>query len=234
MTVSKEIGKKLNTFRKARGMTLEALARQVCKSKSTLSKYEKGEISLDVETLYELAQALGVHVEQLLYVPPERTPIRDSAASPAFFKGLSRFYGYIFDGRANQLIRCVFDVLAPSEENGYKIMMYMNFKEYAHYENCENTYWGYIRHFDALTRITLTNQDTPMEQASVQVLASYLDSPTKWGLFTGFSSRPMMPIATKILLSKQVIKEDEEFLKSLKISREDVRILKLYNMLSIT
>ena len=73
-----------------------------------------------------------------------------------------------------------------------------------------------------------------MEQASVQVLASYLDSQTKWGLFTGFSSRPMMPIATKILLSKQVIKEDEEFLKSLKISREDVRILKLYNMLSIT
>ena len=44
----------------------------------------------------------------------------------------------------------------------------------------------------------------------------------------------MMPIATKILLSKQVIKEDEEFLRSLKISREDVRILKLYNMLSIT
>ena len=234
MTVSEEIGKKLNTFRKARGMTLESLARKVCKSKSTLSKYEKGEISLDVETLYELAQALGVHVEQLLYVPPERTPIRDSAASPAFFKGLSRFYGYIFDGRANQLIRCVFDVLAPSEENGYKIMMYMNFKEYAHYENCENTYWGYIRHFDALTRITLTNQDTPMEQASVQVLASYLDSPTKWGLFTGFSSRPMMPIATKILLSKQVIKEDEECRRSLKISREDVRILKLYNMLSIT
>ena len=38
MTVSEEIGKKLNTFRKARGMTLEALARQVCKSKSTLSK----------------------------------------------------------------------------------------------------------------------------------------------------------------------------------------------------
>lgn len=234
MTISQEVGKKLNTFRKARGLTLEALARQVCKSKSTLSKYEKGEISLDLETLYELAQALGIHVEQLLYVPPERTPIRDSPASPAFFKGLSRFYGYIFDGRANRLIRCVFDVLAPSEENGYKIMMYMNFQDYAHYEDCENTYWGYIVHFDALTRISLTNQDTPMEQASVQVLASYLDSQTKWGLFTGFSSRPMMPIATKMLLSKQVLKEDEDVLKSLKISREDIRILKLYNMLSIT
>ena len=113
-------------------------------------------------------------------------------------------------------------------------MMYMNFRDYAHYEDCENTYWGYIKHFDALSRISLTNQDTPMEQASVQVLASYLDSQTKWGLFTGFSSRPMMPIATKILLSKQVLKEDEGFLKSLKISREDIRILKLYNMLSIT
>lgn len=234
MTVSEEIGKKLNTFRKARGMTLESLARKVCKSKSTVSKYEKGEISMDIETLYELAQALEIHVEQLLYVPPERTNIRDAAKVPAFFRGVSRFYGYIFDGRANSLIRCVFDILAPSEEKRYKLMMYMNFRDYDHYQDCENTYWGYIEHYDALTRISLTNQDTPMEHAGVQVLASYLDSQVKWGLFTGFSSRPMMPIATKILLSKQVIKEDEEFLRSLKISREDVRILKLYNMLSIT
>lgn len=85
-----------------------------------------------------------------------------------------------------------------------------------------------------MTHITLTNQDTPMEKASVQVLASYLDSDTKWGLFNGFSSRPMMPIAIKMLLSKTRLKEDEDRIRLLKVSREDVRLLKLYNMLSVT
>ena len=107
----------------------------------------------------------------------------------------------------------------------------MNYKDFQNYQNCENTYYGYIEHYDAMTHITLTNQDTPMEKASVQVLASYLDCDTKWGLFNGFSSRPMMPIAIKMLLSKTRLKEDEDLIRLLKVSREDVRLLKLYNML---
>lgn len=113
-------------------------------------------------------------------------------------------------------------------------MMYMNFKDYETYQNCENTYWGYMEHFDALTNIILTNQDSPMEKASIQILAPYLDTDTKWGLFNGFSSRPMMPIATKILISKKRLAEDDNLINSLKISKEDIRLLKLYNMMSVT
>lgn len=113
-------------------------------------------------------------------------------------------------------------------------MMYMNFKDFKNYQNCENTYWGYIEHYDAMTYISLTNQDTPMEKASVQILASYLDSDTKWGLFNGFSSRPMMPIAIKMLFSKNRLKEDADLVRLLKVSKDDIRLLKLYNMLSVT
>ena len=49
--ISYEIGKKIRTFRKSRNMTLEELARIVCKNKSTLSKYETGEIVLYNETI---------------------------------------------------------------------------------------------------------------------------------------------------------------------------------------
>lgn len=73
-----------------------------------------------------------------------------------------------------------------------------------------------------------------MEKASVQILASYLDSDTKWGLFNGFSSRPMMPIAIKMLLSKSVLKEDIALIQQLKVTKDDIRMLKLYNMLSVT
>ena len=73
-----------------------------------------------------------------------------------------------------------------------------------------------------------------MEKASVQILASYLDSDTKWGLFNGFSSRPMMPIAAKMLLSKKPLEENAELIRQLKISKNDIRLLKLYNMLPVT
>lgn len=232
--ISMEIGKRIHTVRKMRKMTLKEVSELVCKSVSTLSKYEKGEIAVDIETLYDLADALQVHVEQLLYRRPDRTKIVSPDSSPAFFNGVSQFFSYLYDGRSNSLIRCVFDVLSETENNQYRIMMYMNFKDYQNYQNCENTYWGYIEHYDALTNIILTNRDTPMEKASVQILASYLASDTKWGLFNGFSSRPMMPIAAKMLLSKTMLKEDESLIRQLKISRDDIRLLKLYNMLPVT
>lgn len=232
--ISTQIGIRIRNFRKKRGMTLDALSDQIHKSKSTVSKYEKGEISVDIETLYEIADALDVHVEQLLYCPPRFSPGSGRSSNPAFFQGASQFYSYLFDGRSNKIIRCVFDVLSETEDHRYKIMMYMNFKDYQNYQNCENTYWGYIEHYDAMTQISLSNQDTALEKASAQILASYLDSDTKWGLFNGFSSRPMMPIAVKMLFSKTRLKEDETLIQQLKVSREDIRLLKLYNMLSVT
>lgn len=234
MMIREKIGKKINIYRRAKKMTLEELSQQICKSKSTLSKYEKGAISIDIETLYDIASALNIHVEQLLYITPQEGNLQNDVACPAFFKDLSRFYAYYFDGRDHHLDRSVFDVLSRGEEGKYRLMMYMNFKNYDSYQDCENTYWGYIQHFDAMSRITLTNKDTPMENVIIQVLASFLDSPVKWGLFTGFSSRPMMPVALKILLSKQPLKEEESLVKKLKVSREDVRNLKHYNMLSVT
>ncbi len=231
--ISTEIGRQIRIFRKKRHMTLDDLSQRICKSKSTISKYEKGEIPVDIETLYEIAQALQIHVEQLLCCLPGRATLSETKDSPAFFAGCSQFYSYLFDGRNNQLTRCVFDVLSETSDSAYKIMMYMNFKDFDDYRTCENTYWGYIEHYDALTHIQLTNQDTPIEKASVQILASYLDADTKWGLWNGFSSRPMMPIAMKMLFSKTRLHEDAALAQKLKVSREDIRLLKLYNMLSV-
>lgn len=231
--ISLQIGSRIRSFRKSRKMTLEELSRKINKCKSTVSKYEKGEISLDMDTLYDIAKALGVHVEQLLWRPPEKASV-SSAKEPSFFFGASQFFSYLYDGRSGSLTRCVFDVLSETEDRQYRIMMYMNFRDYRNYQKCENTYWGYMEHYDAITNIQLTNQDMPMEKASIKILASSLNSDTKWGLFTGFSTRPMMPIAIKMLLSKRRLTEDDSLIRLLKISKEDIRLLKLYNMLSVT
>ena len=229
-----EVGKLIRNHRKKRKLTLEDVAKRIGKSRSTISKYENGEIAIDIETLYELAEVCDVQVEQLLVRTPNEHPISTDKSIPAFFGSVSRFYGYLFDGRSNDLIRCIFDVRTEPETNRFRIMLYMNYHDPEQYQDCENTYSGYMDHFDALTTIGLVNTETPMEKASCQVLAPYLDAETKWALWTGFSSRPMMPIATKMLLSKTPLTEDGDLIRRLKISKEDIRLMKLYNMLVVT
>ena len=64
--VNEHIGGRIRMYRKARGMTLQQLADSIHKSRASVSKYENGEITLDVETLFEIAQVLMVSPSQLM------------------------------------------------------------------------------------------------------------------------------------------------------------------------
>ena len=62
--INVEIGKKIRNFRKNQKMTIEELAKLINKSKATVSKYEKGEIIIDIVTLYEIAVYVNLKVPQ--------------------------------------------------------------------------------------------------------------------------------------------------------------------------
>ena len=231
--ISEEIGRNIHNYRKISHMTQEQLASSISKSKTTLSKYEKGTIIVDIETLYDIAEVLHVHVEQLLYQLPVKEEMPVSRRNSTFFQGVSQFYAYLFDGRTNKLIRCVFDIVSSTDEGKQGIRLYMNFQNYDNYRQCETTYYGYIEHFDALTNIILTNENSPIEKASAHILASYQHSDIKWGLFNGISSRPIMPISIKMLFSRIRLEETDELIQQLIVNKDDIRLLKLYNMMSV-
>ena len=232
--INKEIGKRIRICRKHRGMTQDELGAKIYKSKATVSKYEKGEISVDIQTLYDIAEVLSLHIEQLLWYNPE--PDFSASANktlPLFFRGITKLYGYIYDGRNDSVLKCVFDILSQEDEGSYKVMMYMNYKDFEHYQICENIYYGTVEHWDTLTAMFLVNQHLPMEKAAIQLLASSLDYDMKMGLWTGLSTRPLMPVAAKILLSREPLKEDEELLEKIKISKEDIKNIRHYNMFPV-
>lgn len=228
-----EVGSKIRQMRQSRRMTQDELATAIHKSRATLSKYESGDISIDLNTLYDLSDAFGIHPEQLLYLRTMEANTAQPELLPAFFKGLARFYGYYYDGRNGKLNRSVFDVFSQTDIGQYRIALYMNCSEFDHYQQAENIYWGTMQHFDSMTLITLKHQNNPMERASLQVLASFLDADTRWGLWNGVSSRPLMPVALKFLLSKRPLPENAALLHELKFSKEDIRRMKYYNMFSV-
>lgn len=229
--ISKIVGTRIRLFRKERGMTAQQLAEAIHKSKATVSKYESGEIVLDIPTLYEIAGILHLHADELL--PREDTAplvLNHQNDIPCFFRDVSQIFVYYFDGRNGSLIRCVMDVLAREEDFQFRIAFYMNYKDYEQYQVCEHTYYGSMRHFDILTNIYAESRDTPVERVSINILSPFQDVQQKWGLWSGVSSRPIMPVAAKMLFSKKALKEDRALISQLKISKEDIRLMKAYNM----
>lgn len=234
MDINSEIGKKIKYYRKIKKITLEDLSKKIYKSVSTISKYENGLIKIDVESLYLIAHAFDININNLLYIEDEYILDDSKDFLPAFFNNTAKFYSYFYDGRINKVVKSKLNIVSKINNNTYKVLMYMNYTDSQHYQICENTYTGIIEHFDAKSNILLTNKDTPMEKATIQILASYLDEETKWGLWNGFSSRPMMPVSFKMFFSKRELKINKELENHLKMSREDIKFLKLYNMLSTT
>ena len=81
------IGGQIRKYRKANGMTLQQLADVIHKSRATVCKYENGEISIDIATLYEISQALQVSFGQLTSYQPTLPPSPPpTAAEPVFFR----------------------------------------------------------------------------------------------------------------------------------------------------
>ena len=64
--VSVHVGKRIRLYRKMKNMTIEVFAGLINKSKATVSKYENGDIAIDIETLFIIAQALDISVNQLI------------------------------------------------------------------------------------------------------------------------------------------------------------------------
>ena len=59
------VGQQIKKYRKAGRLTLQQLADAIHKSRATVCKYENGEISVDIETLFEISQVLQVSMAQL-------------------------------------------------------------------------------------------------------------------------------------------------------------------------
>lgn len=105
--ISALVGQQIRECRKKRNMTLEDMAGLIGKSRSTISKYEKGEIPVDMETLYMIARTLEAPIEQFLYTLPATLPHpARSGVSPSFFHGISKIYSIFLTGGAASCPGC--------------------------------------------------------------------------------------------------------------------------------
>ncbi|MBR6652833.1 MAG: helix-turn-helix domain-containing protein [Anaerotignum sp.] len=226
--ISIHVGQKIRLFRKMKGMTIEVFAGMIGKSKATVSKYENGDISIDVETLFAIAQALEVPVNQLIDYTDEKAADKGEKKHQLT---KSRYYMYFYDGRRSRIVRNVIEVQDGGQENGvFEANMYAYLENFDQYYQCKLLYRGVMRRYDTFVNFNLENQNNKVERAFLYAINSFSHSGRMAGLYCGLSTQPILPACFKFVLSPEILEEDEDLKEELMVSKEDIKALKKMNM----
>lgn len=228
MDISKQVGSQIRRYRQANHMTLEQLAQIIHKGKSTLSKYETGEIVLDVEMLVELASALNVTPGELL----RQSPAEEShPQSPGIFS--HRVYLYFYDGRVKRVSRSVLEHYTTGEPDRMRAVLFYDVPSFEDVGKCRGLYIGHMTQYAFITNYTFENQRSRTEQVFLYCIDRLELLPIRTGVLSGLSFRTMTPVSVKVLVAEEPQRETEAFVESLMLSREDLRLTRKYNMLTL-
>lgn len=234
--INLHIGGQIRKYRKAARMTLQQLAAAIHKSRATVCKYESGEISLDIATLYEISQVLQVSLSQLVSfsprVPPREVPAVGSVQKSPFFQA-RRLYFYFYDGRYKRLKDGVIDIHEPLGQSGLYEASFTLSSVSGNGRSGESYYTGSVLYSDMLIRFTFVNQLNPLEEDLLYIfnpleLRDFTD-----GLLCGISSADLMPCAFRCLVTLSPQPLDEALRKRLLFLPQELRRWAQLNMLLV-
>ena len=216
------LGQIIHTYRKAQGMTLEDLAKRICKSKSTMGKYEQGLISVELSVLLDLAEALGIRPQQLLAGIENQNSTKSEISKEGFYR-----YLYSYEGFSHRVMRGLM-VISDPDDNHSPVSLFFDIPSFDEPEKCRALYTGEQECHETLTKYILKKRggiESPQLCFSRPLDYMGMES----GMFFGISSRTQQPVALKCIISDSKITENEQLTEQLKISSEDLRITKKIN-----
>ena len=234
--VTIHVGERIRAFRKVRGLTLQELADRIHKSRASVSKYENGEITLDIETLYEIAEALQVSPGRLLDYRPEiplpSEPAGEKAGMSPFFRA-RRLYFYFYDGRYKRLKDGIIDVReAEGAPGNYEASLSICSVTPAG-RSSEVYYEGKFVYSDMLIRFSFVNQCNALEEDLLYIFNPLDIRDCTEGLLCGISSADLMPCAFKCLVTLSPRENGEELKRQLLIDKKDLARWQRLNMLIV-
>ena len=125
MNVDEKVGRNIRKYRMAYNMTLKELAIRLHKSVSTVSKYEKGDISLDISTFLELSKIFKV--SPLAIIGDE---IAEEEEECTYAETIEKLYMYSYDGIGKVTVKSVIEQQAvEGKNNKYKVHLFNDVSE---------------------------------------------------------------------------------------------------------
>ena len=234
--VSRHAGARIRMYRKSRGQTLQQLADMVHKSRASISKYENGEITLDIETLCEIAQALQVEVAQLIDYQAAAEPTREAfvaAEKKSPFFQARQLYFYFYDGRYKRLKDGVIHIHEKENEPGnYEASLSIS-SVTPNGKSSDVYYSGKVLYSDMLIRFTFVNQYNTLEEDLLYIFNPLELREATDGLLCGISSADLVPCAFRCLVTLKPQEHTEELKRQLLITKQEMQKWQKLNMMIV-
>ena len=230
-TFSQHVGTRIRFYRKRKNLSQDELAEAIHKTKSTLCKYESGQITIDVETLYEIASVLGVQIKDFVDKAVPTAP-RASSKYIRAFSGNNKLHLYYYDGRTKRITRTLL-VIQNGNTDDFSVpcMCYMDIPSFKEYDQCKYFYTGFMTRFELVTYVTLNNRFNPSEQIGLTILNPFQQTQDIWGLMFGISFNPISPFGVKFLVSNEDLSESELAKKEIRLTKSELKIIKDMNFM---
>lgn len=229
--LSVHIGKKIRLLRKMKGISLEEFSRRINKSVATLSKYENGSISLNIDTLSDIAGALDVDIRLLIdYNLPVRPRLGPDAKT--IFGAGDTLYMFSLDPGTSHLIKSLVKV-HPQPQHTYAAELFMYVPSFEDYHACKHFYYGSFLPFDIISNFSFENQANGIERLHITVSNPLGNRAFAIGLMMGISTLTMQPSSVKVILSKIIPNDLDELHTLLMFSKEELAQIRKRGTLAV-
>lgn len=235
-SLSQHIGMQIRTYRKLAGMSLTDLSKIICKSKSTVSKYEAGSVVIDVNTLFDIANALQVPLKNFMDYKTEESVDPNPQTETGFFSDFGQYHMYHLAEQKKRIIHSVLEINHPILPNQTKIQtaFYNDVKDINYLLNCSYYYSGEMFSSDLFTNFILQNKKNRAERVAITVLNPIKNENFTFALVSGISDHFLAPIAYKSLISKTELQDSKKIFHKLVLSKDDYTRMKKHNIFIVS
>ena len=225
MDITTHVGKRIKLYRNAAGLSLDKLAKKIYRSKSTVSKYERGLISIDIATLYEIATVLQINIEQLIDFSDSTVDNNKNNIIK-----INQRYMYEYKSNTNTIIRSVLRL--TYKNSNINTLLFYGIKSYEDYEFCKNIYYGEAHISPSIQNYYLYNQNNKLEHVMITTISPINQQVNPIGMMLGLSSIPIEPVVCKVVISDEIL-SDNDVKDMLLFNKSEIQRLKKTNRLSI-
>lgn len=222
--IEKHIGNKIRMYRKIKKYTLDEFSKMIYKSKGTLSKYENGEITIDIVTLNDIARKLDIPLKYFIDFPKEEKNINKNTVSKK--EKIKYFYFHDMRKKGGRIVEGVIE----KDINSNEYIIYWNIENNKDYKKCGYVFHGKKSESGTAIRYVCTNDVNNMDLLVINYFDNLeVHSKDLIGNITSFSVGEFENYSTKCIISDVPLKKDEELIEKLKISKEAISDLKKTN-----
>lgn len=216
------IGRRIKLYRTKQNITISQLGDMVHLSPSAISKYENAKLSIDIRTLFMIAEALGVTINHFIdcYRPIVAESYKTNTIN--FFRRSNLFYMYQYFNIDKKIHACVIEVQQLSDNEPSDISLYYSCEDLENYVDSGYVYNGTMSCHDLVTHFYCKNPYNPSDEVTICAKSTFSKEKTTTGLLSALSQSLRNPYAVKVIFSLNPLPQDDDLKKELLISNKAV------------